>query len=103
MRTSLAVLALGLAVAAGSRSGARPLRLETDPEEAACVARGGRWMGRVSGRGRMTGCNLPTHDAGKACSDKADCEGPCVHRKCHGWHDYRGCGVYIKGKAQCID
>lgn len=43
-----------------------------------CEAKGGQWGGVVSGRGRSPGCNLPTNDAGKKCSDSSQCESVCI-------------------------
>ena len=44
--------------------------------EAACAARGGALqpVGRLQ---RLT-CVVPYADAGKTCSDKADCQGACI-------------------------
>jgi hypothetical protein len=46
--------------------------------QAKCDARGGRWGGDISGRGRSPGCSLPTQDAGKKCSDSSQCESVCI-------------------------
>jgi putative hemolysin len=45
-------------------------------DRAACTGSGGR----VERRGRMGAelCVMPFADAGKACTDKADCQGKCV-------------------------
>lgn len=43
-----------------------------------CQSKGGIWYGHVWGRGRDTGCNLPTKDAGKPCTSKNQCEGTCI-------------------------
>jgi hypothetical protein len=50
------------------------LRKATDD----CKSKGGDWYGHVRGRGRNTGCNLPTTDAGKPCVSGEDCEGTCI-------------------------
>ena len=71
--------------------------------ERECKARGGQWAGTESGRGRITGCILPTKDKGKPCNDSKDCEGPCVHYKCWESSDYRGCGFIREGKEICVD
>ena len=43
-----------------------------------CQSKGGIWYGHVSGRGRDAGCNLPTKDAGKPCTNENQCEGMCI-------------------------
>jgi hypothetical protein len=48
--------------------------------QAKCEQKGGVWLGSVSGRGRSIGCDLPTKDAGKTCSDSSQCESLCVAR-----------------------
>ena len=85
--------------------------------EQECLKGGGRWMGSVSGRGRLTGCVMPTSDGGKKCKDSSDCEGVCLQRydqatgrsdsRCHEWDAYKGCGIVVtdqgKRKIICID
>jgi hypothetical protein len=73
--------------------------------QAECEKGGGRWEGSISGRGRLTGCNLPTKDAGKICSKGEDCESVCLNEgKCYGWKMFKGCGLF-KGQKQsfCIE
>lgn len=43
-----------------------------------CQSKGGIWYGHVSGLGRDTGCNLPTSDSGRPCTNKSQCEGACI-------------------------
>lgn len=78
---------------------------ETDPEIASCEKKGGRWEGRETGRGRLTGCNLPTKDGGKACEKGNDCESVCLSEgKCHGWQKYKGCGHFRGHESMmCVD
>jgi hypothetical protein len=45
---------------------------------AQCESKGGVWLGSISGRGRDSGCDLPTKDAGRKCSDGSQCESICV-------------------------
>lgn len=82
----------------------QPVRPE---DEKSCTARGGRWMGTVQGHGRMTGCLLPTNDAGKPCTVSDECESVCVRGRCHEWSDFRGCGVLVKDgdtvRTLCVD
>ncbi len=49
--------------------------------KAKCEAKGGLWGGTVSGRGRTPGCNLPTSDAGKPCTNDSQCQGSCVPKE----------------------
>lgn len=61
------------APAAGSQSFSRDMKAA---DRTACLSSGGR----VERRGRMQAelCVRPFADAGKACTDKADCQGKCV-------------------------
>ncbi len=69
---------------------AKPKTSEND-----CKKNGGQWMGTESGRGRITGCNMPTKDGEKSCSKGEDCESVCLPEgKCYGWKLYKGCGMY---------
>ena len=68
----------------------------------ACLAAGGAWDG-VSGRGHVHGCNLPTSDGGKACTDSKECEGLCRNHRCTDHRDARGCGIVKDGRTLCID
>jgi len=83
--------------------------------KAECKEKGGRWAGDVQGRGRLTGCILPTADAGKSCVDSNDCESVCLSSTeglesgghCYRWSSYKGCGIIVneKGKRRviCVD
>jgi hypothetical protein len=44
--------------------------------EAACAARGGKIQN--VGRIQMPTCVIPFADAGKSCTDKAQCQGDCI-------------------------
>ncbi len=57
-----------------------------------CTNKNGVWMGHVSGRGRSTGCNAPTKDAGLFCTKENQCQSTCVPISevsvacaCYGW------------------
>lgn len=69
----LGELLLSLLVALPSVLSAPPPAPAT---QAACEAAGGTW-GRFGLLAREL-CDLPTGDAGKPCSDHADCESVCV-------------------------
>jgi hypothetical protein len=80
----------------------------------ACKQRGGRWAGDVQGRGRLTGCILPTTDSGKSCLDSSECEGVCLAQnnnlkdgRCNAWTNHKGCGIIVseqgKRKVVCVD
>lgn len=73
--------------------------------QAECESKGGRWEGSISGRGRLTGCNMPTKDSGKACAKAEDCESVCtLDKKCYGWQMFKGC-AFFKGHDQsmCVE
>jgi hypothetical protein len=72
---------------------------------AACEKTGGRWEGTVEGRGRLTGCNLKTKDAGKACKTAEDCESVCLKSGlCYGWKYYKGCAHFKNHQGIiCVD
>ena len=78
-------------------------KASADNDEGTCKKSGGKWLGRQRGRGRITGCNLPTEDGGKACTDSSQCESACVHNKCYEWSQFRGCGLMHEGKQICVD
>jgi hypothetical protein len=43
-----------------------------------CKLLGGKWLGEVIGRGRQWGCERPTKDGGKSCTDSSQCESTCL-------------------------
>lgn len=83
----------------------------------ACEAENGIW--KKAGRIQFFTCILPTTDAGKACSDKSQCQVACVAQgkkiqtgasaigQCHNSTDQFGCRTYVRnGKAEptlCVD
>ena len=81
-----------------------PAPQEIIDTEEECVAAGGWWHGTIEGRGRLTGCTLPTKDAGKPCATSSDCESVCLEAfgeekdpsapgRCFGWSQYKGCHI----------
>lgn len=69
-----ASLALSLlAACAPSAPGPQPTAQSAD---ASCAARGGSMQ--PVGRIQRPACVVPYADAGKTCSDKADCQGACI-------------------------
>lgn len=80
-------------------------RFKASDDKTDCNARGGRWEGVESGRGRLTGCNLPTSDAGKKCSRAEDCQSVCLKDgTCHGWSLFKGCARFHGREGiQCIE
>ena len=79
--------------------------LQESTDRNKCELAGGRWEGTIEGRGRLTGCSMPTKDAGKACKSGEDCESVCLmDGTCYGWNQYKGCANY-KGhdSAMCIE
>lgn len=71
-------------------------------EEKECAEKGGQWQGTIQGRGRLTGCNMPTKDGGKSCKSGEDCESVCLlDGTCYGWQMYKGCALF-KGHKQAM-
>jgi len=81
-----------------------------------CEAKGGRWGGLETGRGRTPGCTPPAADGGKACSDGTQCSsGACLQDqgdasgkpRCYEWRTApKGCYLFWeRGRAanRCID
>lgn len=84
--------------------------------EAECLAQGGRW--EVLGFSGP-GCNLPSSDGGKSCTDSKDCEGLCLADKdeidaqgdeltgvCSQWQSHFGCYMILEKRRDveiCID
>jgi putative hemolysin len=68
-----ASLALSLAACAPAAQAPAPVAQSAD---ASCAARGGAMQ--PVGRLQRSTCVVPYADAGKTCSDKADCQGACI-------------------------
>ena len=68
-----AALALSLLTACAPTPAPSPT---AEVSEAACVARGG--VIQRGGKLQLPTCVTPYADAGKACTDKAQCEGACI-------------------------
>ena len=95
----------------------------TPTDKESCEALGGRW-GSI-GLSLNEKCNLPTSDAGKECSNSAECEGSCIAElseedwdkavrgivytkgKCTAWKITVGCQAFVEdGKVEgilCVD
>lgn len=101
-----------------AQAGATTARGPYPKTEEACLAQGGRW-GRVGLRGAAL-CNLPTHDAGKSCTDHKQCEGACITGNpkvwlfpndafghCAEWTQTVGCLSFMEGGKPspviCVD
>jgi hypothetical protein len=101
---------------------ALPSLAHADEEE--CTQKGGQWMGEKHGRGRASGCAMPVEDAGRKCSDGAECtSGFCIVKKdededtgprdcgssgeCYGFNSPpKGCHAFFehgKCEAKCVD
>ena len=101
-RLAVRLLVIG-ALAAGSGAPASDPDLPPAPTtREACLAAGGQWDD-VSGRGHITGCNLPTNDGGKSCTDSSQCEGLCRNGRCTDHRHARGCGILRDGRRLCLD
>lgn len=61
-----------LDTAAGTTAGADVAALT----QAQCQAQGGTWG--PMGRAQVAQCLMPTSDAGRACTDSAQCQGQCL-------------------------
>ncbi|NCO21984.1 MAG: hypothetical protein GW905_08305 [Rhodobacterales bacterium] len=76
-------------------------------EQAACVARGGRWG--QGGKAGLFACFTDTRDAGRACTSGQDCEGLCLARSqsCAPVTPLFGCNDVLTGGGQaatiCVD
>ncbi len=70
--------------------------------EKVCKAIGGQWRG-AKREAWQSFCLAPTSDAGKACTDRSECESDCIDYKCLGTNDVPrdGCGFIVKGKSVC--
>ncbi|MBI5200402.1 MAG: hypothetical protein HY925_02350 [Elusimicrobia bacterium] len=88
--------------------------LDERKQRRACFDAGGSWGGLEHGRGRSPGCTKPAPDAGKPCTDGAQCaSGSCVGERgggkpgCWEWLGApKGCRDFWKnGKPQsvCVD
>ena len=97
--TGLVLLAAGPVLGA---SPGKPAPAPAPATRAECEATGGRWDD-VSGRGHVTGCNPPTSDGGKECTDSDQCQGACQRGTCSTHRSARGCGIIEHGKVLCID
>ncbi len=64
--------AAALALSGLARADDAPIDPATIHDPAACAAIGGQWLARV----RL--CVVAYADGGTACTDKADCQGPCL-------------------------
>ena len=76
IRTISALTAFVLLAACAPSTPAPKPMTATQSLEASCTARGGKIQN--VGRIQMPTCVVPFADAGKACTDKAQCEGACI-------------------------
>jgi hypothetical protein len=76
IRTLGALAALALLTACAPSAPAPTPMTSTQAMTASCTARGGRIenVGRI----QMPTCVVPFADAGKTCTDKAQCQGDCI-------------------------
>lgn len=76
MRNAVVVAVLML-VAGCSAMGEQPAAVKAPPlDQQACQQQGGRWQ--AIGRAQRWVCLVDYADAGKACSDAAQCQGRCL-------------------------
>lgn len=72
----LATAALALSLLTACAPSAPAPAPTAEASEAACVARGG--VIQRGGKLQLPTCVTPYADAGKACTDKAQCQGACI-------------------------
>jgi len=76
MTSLLASASLALSLLAACAPAAQAPAPAAQSADASCAARGGSMQ--PVGRLQRQTCVVPYADAGKACSDKADCQGACI-------------------------
>jgi len=76
MTSLLASASLALSLLAACAPAAQAPAPAAQSADASCAARGGTMQ--PVGRLQRPTCVVPYADAGKACSDKADCQGACI-------------------------
>ena len=74
--SGLAAAGLALSLLAACAPAAPVVAPAAQSAEASCAARGGSLQ--PVGRLQRPACVVPYADAGKTCSDKADCQGACI-------------------------
>jgi putative hemolysin len=72
----LAIASLALSLLAACAPAAQPSAPAAQSADATCAAHGGSMQ--PVGRLQRPTCVVPYADAGKTCSDKADCQGSCI-------------------------
>jgi putative hemolysin len=72
----LATASLALSLLAACAPAAQTSAPTAQSADASCAARGGSMQ--PVGRLQRPTCVVPYADAGKTCSDKADCQGACI-------------------------
>jgi len=102
VRLGLLGLALLVAISVSAAETGKPAPGPVPGTRAECGAAGGQWDD-VQGRGHVNGCNPPTGDGGRACTDSDQCEGACQRGKCTTHRFARGCGIAEHGKVLCLD
>jgi hypothetical protein len=75
-RTIATLAAFALLTACAPSAPAPKPMTSTQAMEASCTARGGKIQN--VGRIQMPTCVVPFADAGKSCTDKAQCQGDCI-------------------------
>lgn len=76
MTSILATASLALSLLAACAPAAQTPAPAAQSADASCAARGGAMQ--PVGRLQRPTCVVPYADAGKTCSDKADCQGACI-------------------------
>lgn len=76
LKSGLASASLALSLLAACAPAAQTPAPAAQSADASCAARGGTMQ--PVGRLQRQTCVVPYADAGKTCSDKADCQGACI-------------------------
>ena len=92
---------IGAAATSALRAGGGQI-LATSPEEASCIAEGGRWG--KAGTSSAMACFRPANDAGKTCTAQSDCTTQCLARSgsCAPFWPIFGCTEVIQNDGSVV-
>lgn len=92
---------IGAAATSALRAGGSQIPA-TSPEEASCIAEGGRWG--KAGTSSAMACFRPAKDAGKACNAQSDCTTQCLARSgsCAPFWPIFGCTEVIQNDGSVV-
>jgi hypothetical protein len=92
---------IGAAATSALRAGAAQTPAAS-PEEATCIAEGGRWG--KAGTSSAMACFRPAKDAGKACTAQSDCTTQCLarSRSCAPFWPIFGCTEVVQNDGRVV-